>query len=470
MSDGAQGALSTPPALASPSSDRELLEQGRPKSPFLVEEASIASSGSAPPIIVQHPTPPLPPRQARGISFSKLPAESDGIDTDADRPSIKRMAANELGQALLRTATADRLDDALARAAQAAREELREFASSKTPKGNGRIDSVLLATVLVFRWPIQLILPLCTCGKVGFFSSLVRLGGVEKVNTLLTIARFDTANTTSSKRCNTTCTSSASSIVAIDEAEFESQGERLVSNATAGCQNTSVVATLFIATTHLGNIGRPTPWLPSEPSVAVFGPQLADSLMWATLSFNVAIEVGALLLLLYATLSRVLLVYILPTMGARLTFICQSNLPGNLSVAISLLVACCAWVVSLGGLLHSPNFGFLLLAAGPVCLFAVVGLLADYYLQATLLLHRQCKSLIAKAEADDQTSRQTAMPMRREMEGVTLRLLSQGLPPILERSTIGTNSTQTRRRIWSPGVMPGPTRRRGTPSVQPRVV
>lgn len=55
------------------------------------------------------------------------------------------------------------------------------------------------------------------------------------------------------------------------------------------------------------------------------------------------LQVGALLLLLYCTLSRVLLVYVLPTMGARLTFICSSNLPGNLSVAISLLVACCSW-------------------------------------------------------------------------------------------------------------------------------
>ena len=57
----------------------------------------------------------------------------------------------------------------------------------------------------------------------------------------------------------------------MDEAEFERQGEKLVSNATAGCQNTAVVATLFIATTHLGNIGRPTPWMPSEPSTEAFG-------------------------------------------------------------------------------------------------------------------------------------------------------------------------------------------------------
>jgi hypothetical protein len=162
--------------------------------------------------------------------------------------------------------------------------------------------------------------------------------------------------------------------------------------------------------------------------------------MWATLACTVSIEVGALLLLLYATLARVLLVYVLPTMGARLTFICQSNLPGNLSVGISLLVMCVAWVVALGGLLHSPRWGMMLAAAGPVCLVFVLHLLADYYLQATLLLHSQCKDLIAKAEGDGGSGGSGRNGGGRDsppawlQEGVTLRLLAHDRPPILERS------------------------------------
>lgn len=293
-------------------------------------------------------TPPPPPRS---ISFG---LEEDGEDDGTGayspepdsraRPSLERLAPNPLGHALLRTATDSKLDGALQRAAHAARAELKEFAASSAPRDNSLCSAVMLATVLVFRWPIQIWLHLCCAvskrrrsqhahgpstrptrdgttrrptpfssssaaastrrppspasraarrRRPGFFTSLVRLGGVEKVNTLLTIARFDKgisgggsgisgANGAAASQPHHRASGMGTGLAngffvspardgAIDEAEFERQGEKLVSNATAGCQNTAVVATLFIATTHLGNIGRPTPWLPSEPSTEAFG-------------------------------------------------------------------------------------------------------------------------------------------------------------------------------------------------------
>ena len=107
-------------------------------------------------------TPPPPPRQQ--ISFTIDEAEEaghgDALSPDSVVHPLHRLGANDLGSALLRTANSSRLDDALQRAAHAAREELREFASSKAPdpKSSGQRSAVLLATVLVFRWPIQLVL------------------------------------------------------------------------------------------------------------------------------------------------------------------------------------------------------------------------------------------------------------------------------------------------------------------------
>ena len=221
-------------------------------------------------------TPQPPPRT---LAFDL----EDGVDLGGNHYESARMANGALGRALMRTSSGSgRLDDALERAAKAARDELREFAESSPPHHGDACAAFILASVLIARWPVYCIVTLCCPkrnrngkggGGGGFFTALVRLGGIEKVNTLLTVAQFDTGEL-------------------LDEAEFEKQGEKLVSNATAGCQNTAVVATLFIATTHLGNIGRPTPWLPSEPSAAAYGPDITQALMWATLAFNVTIEVG----------------------------------------------------------------------------------------------------------------------------------------------------------------------------------
>lgn len=198
-------------------------------------------------------TPPPPPRRQSWSSQAEGD-EEDGtggvhppaISSDPG-PSVRfcGKSNNKLSHALLRTASSARLDDALERAGHAAREELREFAESTPPRRADSCAACTLALVLFFRWPIALALRATRrcrpgtsvsgrCCGGGFLTSLVRLGGVEKVNTLLTVAQL------------------GEGAQGVDEAEFERQGERLVSNATAGCQNTAVVATLFIATTHLG--------------------------------------------------------------------------------------------------------------------------------------------------------------------------------------------------------------------------
>ena len=91
------------------------------------------------------------------------------------------------------------------------------------------------------------------------------------------------------------------------------QADRLISNATSGCQNSSVIATLLITSTHLLAIGRPGVWLASAEFVSKWGQSRADQLLWVGYSCNAMVEAGSLLLLLYCTFGRVLLVYILPS-------------------------------------------------------------------------------------------------------------------------------------------------------------
>ena len=308
--------------------------------------------------------------------------DDDGLDRDVE--SVRMLAApnNDLQHALLKTAdSADSgIDDALHQAAQAARESLREFASSHPPERHDRLAAFSLALVLMLRWPLALVLkcPCCRRQRKGFFRSLVRLGGVEKINILLTVSGFDCEGAT--------------------RAEFERQGEQVVASATAGCQNISVVATLFIGLSHLNSIGRPSPWGPSATSLTALGTGWCDGLMYAAMAFNVVIELGALSLLLYCNLSRVLLVYVLPTLGSRLIFITDSNLPGNLAVAISWLGASVSMLVAVGGLLHSPKWGLIALGAGPACILFIMFFLSKYYFQGTLILHHTAHKLLHEAE------------------------------------------------------------------------
>ena len=127
----------------------------------------------------------------------------------------------------------------------------------------------------------------------------------------------------------------------LDEVELERQGEKPVSNAHGG--------------------------MPKHGRRCNFHRHDAPRQHWAAGPGTTQAMVTPLTTLQdIALTSRVLLVYVLPTLGARLTFLCQSNPPGNLSVSISLLVACCSWVVALGGLLHCQN-GASYSCRGPVC-------------------------------------------------------------------------------------------------------
>ena len=184
-------------------------------------------------------------------------------------------------------------DSALIFASRAASSELREFAFSVPPSA-GSLRARLMLTQVMFLRTLLMMLPCGGCGRValrsdgkenGFLMSLLRLGGIEKAYTLLVVARFDRDQ---------------NDIIDDEERrEYEKQGERLVTNAIAGCQNTAVVAALLVAAAHLTSIGRPIAFSASPDFMELYGQPAADVVLSLTYFFNVLVEVGALLQLGY---------------------------------------------------------------------------------------------------------------------------------------------------------------------------
>ena len=93
-------------------------------------------------------------------------------------------------------------EDAMLRAARAAREELRYFGTAPTPHRDDCYTTLFFTLALLFYWFVAIgcalvrwVPTLCRCRgeerQPGFVESVFRLGGLEKVYTLLIIARFD---------------------------------------------------------------------------------------------------------------------------------------------------------------------------------------------------------------------------------------------------------------------------------------
>ena len=279
-------------------------------------------------------------------------------------------------------------DAALIIASGAAMNELLEFAQSEPPSSDTWEARLMLQKITVIRHLMFLIpgsrqlferlWPPRPAGEPGsLVRSLARLGGIEKAYTLLVVARFDI--------------NQDGEIDADERREYQMQGERLINNAIQGCQNTALVAAMLIGASHLANIGRPVPWSASDEFVRMHGQDIADGLLWVTFACNVLVELGALLLLGYCTFGRVLLVYVLPSLGSRLTFLVESNLPGTLSHSIFALVACAVTVLMVGAFLALPRAGLIALVLGPLFALPLALHCSYYWFQATLVLHRQAQ-------------------------------------------------------------------------------
>ena len=140
-------------------------------------------------------------------------------------------------------------------------------------------------------------------------------------------------------------------------------------------------------------------------------------MLWATAAFNILVETGALLLLIFCTFGRVLLVYVLPSLGSRLTYIVESNLPGMLSSGIFLLVMGMFCVLALGGCLASPRWGLIATISGPTLVIILWIYLSRYWFSATLVLHQQvravCRNAVKRGDGGAATATRRSVPHSR---------------------------------------------------------
>ena len=160
---------------------------------------------------------------------------------------------------------------AATRASRSARQELGELADAPLPSRRGVLAPTIYLAVSVLRVPLQLtgLTRLCS----PFYAALVRLGGVERLYVLLTIARFDPDNFGN-----------------IDERKRQAKGREMVQDAAATCSSMSVVSSLMIGLSHLQAIGRPDVWEASPESLEYYGEEAAEELLWAVHAVNALTE------------------------------------------------------------------------------------------------------------------------------------------------------------------------------------
>ena len=135
------------------------------------------------------------------------------------------------------------------------------------------------------------------------------IGGLERVQLLISIARFDTDGD------NEVTTEEYHKSVAA--------ANQCISNAIAGVQSFNLIASLMFVATHLASIGRPRGWRASAASIDAFGEDETSAIIAAVYSLNVLAETLALSIMINSVFMRQLLSNSLPSVSYRPT-----GLPG----------------------------------------------------------------------------------------------------------------------------------------------
>ena len=255
-------------------------------------------------------------------------------------------------------------------ASVAARTELLPFVRSELPAHGGLINSFQFGLATFNLRFVFVLFPFLKCLLKPFTREMVNLGGLERVQLLIVIARFDIDGDGD-----------------IDEAEFEisrKEGEKAIANAIAGCQNFAIISALLFGATHLANIGRPVPFKADQASVDEFGEQEMDIVMWVIYVLNVVAETLALSIMITSIFIRQLVSNALPSVISKLAFLSDTNILSNMATLVTWMLAAIVWVVTLGGFPAVPTHGFA--SAGAPMAIAPNALTLTPTLTATLTL------------------------------------------------------------------------------------
>merc|ERR1712194_900124 len=164
----------------------------------------------------------------------------------------------------------------------------------------------------------------------------IAIGGLERVQLLIAIARFDTDGDNN-----------------VSEMEFMKSayaGGVCVTNAVSGVQGFNLMASLIFVATHLANIGRPKPWYASPETVESFGAEESSIVMWVAYSLNCFAETLALSIMINSVFMRQLLSNSLPSVMSQLVFLADTNIVSVIATLTTWMLAAVLWVVALGGL------------------------------------------------------------------------------------------------------------------------
>ena len=245
----------------------------------------------------------------------------------------------------------------------------------------GMGGATIYALVKTFRVPLRvlgvLFPPLEQLSP--FYFSFLRLGGVERIYVLLTLARFDSNNTGE-----------------IDEQQRQLKGGALVADAAITCSSMSVVSSLIIGLTHLQAIGRPVAWMASEDFLAEYGEDAAERLLYVAQAFNAMTEALAIAMLMLCVPFRVLLTSVLPSLDAKIMVLCESNLSNMMMSIFNVIAALFCAVLGLGGILQHPQTGFFACGCALLVMVIMHFAVTPYFFHAALQLHIEAKELLSR--------------------------------------------------------------------------
>eukprot|EP00964_Phaeocystis_antarctica_P046700 scaffold27008_cov67-Phaeocystis_antarctica.AAC.1 len=196
--------------------------------------------------------------------------------------------------------------DEVSTMARAARIELTAFCSTMTPEKLTYMETLMFGMLIFnFRKPVDILLKCIPVldrhmkKRRPFTRAIIVIGGLERIQLLISIARFDTDGDN-----------------IVSEQEFMKSayaGAVCVTNAVSGVQGFNLMASLVFVATHLANIGRPRGWRASPAAVERFGEDETSVVMWVCYTLNVFAETLALSIMVNSVFMRQLLCNALPS-------------------------------------------------------------------------------------------------------------------------------------------------------------
>jgi len=265
-------------------------------------------------------------------------------------------------------------------ASTAARNELLPFVATELPATGGLCDAFQFGLAT---FNLRFVFKLCPFLKRflrPFTREMINLGGLERVQLLIVISRFDIDGDGD-----------------IDEQEFEisrKEGEKAISNAIAGCQNFAIISALLFGATHLANIGRPVPFKAYQASRDEFGDTEMDIVLWVIYCLNVLAETLALSIMITSIFIRQLVSNALPSVISKLAFLSETNILSNMATLVTWMLAAIVWVVTLGGFPAVPTHGFASAGVFPVLASLVIPAVYPAFFKTAVRLHLEAQAML----------------------------------------------------------------------------